>query len=70
MVTKNNYKGWIYLAPSLVLIIIFSLYPLIDTFITSFYKDYNYLTVNLVDLLLIIIWFFFQSLNLQVILQE
>lgn len=44
MVTKNNYKGWIYLAPSLVLIIIFSLYPLIDTFITSFYKDYNYLT--------------------------
>ena len=44
MNTKNNYKAWIYLAPSLILLIVFALYPLIDTFYISFLKDYNYLT--------------------------
>lgn len=43
MTTKNNYKAWIYLAPSLILLIIFALYPLVDTFYISFLKDYNYL---------------------------
>ena len=43
MVRKDNYKGWIYLAPSLILLAIFTLYPLIDTFVISFLKDYNYL---------------------------
>ena len=44
MNTKNNYKAWIYLAPSLILLIVFALYPLLDTFYISFLKDYNYLT--------------------------
>lgn len=44
MNTKNNYKAWIYLAPSLILLIVFALYPLIDTFYISFLKNYNYLT--------------------------
>ena len=43
MTSKNNYKAWIYLAPSLILLIVFALYPLIDTFIISFLKDYNYI---------------------------
>ena len=42
MNTKNNYKAWIYLAPSLILLIVFALYPLLDTFYISFLKDYNY----------------------------
>ena len=36
MNTKNNYKAWIYLAPSLFLLIVFALYPLLDTFYISF----------------------------------
>ena len=43
MTSKNNFKAWIYLAPSLILLIVFALYPLIDTFIISFLKDYNYI---------------------------
>ena len=44
MNTKNNYKAWIYLAPSLILLIVFALYPLLDTFYISFLKDYNYIS--------------------------
>ena len=44
MNTKNNYKAWIYLAPSLILLIVFALYPLLDTFFISFLKDYNYIS--------------------------
>lgn len=39
---KNNWKAWLYLLPVLVLMSVFLLYPLIDTFIISFYKNYNY----------------------------
>ena len=44
MNTKNNYKARIYLAPSLILLIVFALYPLLDTFYISFLKDYNYIS--------------------------
>ena len=42
MDAKNNWKAWLYLAPVLILMAVFLIYPLVDTFIISFYKDYNY----------------------------
>ncbi|MCB9497873.1 MAG: sugar ABC transporter permease [Erysipelotrichaceae bacterium] len=42
--SKNNWKAWVYLAPVVVLITIFLLYPLINTIFISFAKDYNYAT--------------------------
>ncbi len=41
---KNNWKAWIYLAPALILMALFTFYPLINTFIISFLKDYNSIT--------------------------
>ena len=43
MDAKNNWKAWLYLAPVLILMAVFLVYPLVDTFIISFYKDYNYI---------------------------
>ena len=43
MDAKNNWKAWLYLAPVLILMAVFLIYPLVDTFIISFYKDYNYI---------------------------
>ncbi len=40
METKNNLKAWLYLAPMLILMIVFTFYPLINAFIISFYKGY------------------------------
>ena len=42
--SKNNWKAWIYLAPVIVLIAIFLLYPLINTIFIAFAKDYSYAT--------------------------
>lgn len=41
---KNNWKAWLYLAPVLILMAVFLIYPLIDTFFISFMKNYNYVT--------------------------
>lgn len=41
METKNNLKAWIYLAPMLILMAVFTFYPLINAFMISFYKDYQ-----------------------------
>lgn len=41
---KNNWKAWLYLAPVLVLIAIFLIYPLINTIAISFMSNYNYVT--------------------------
>ena len=38
---KNNYKAWIYLSPALVLLLVFTFYPIVNTFILVFYKDYQ-----------------------------
>ena len=38
---NNNWKAWLYLAPVLILIAVFLIYPLINTIIISFLKDYN-----------------------------
>lgn len=42
METKNNWKAWLYLAPALILMCIFTFYPLFNTFIIAFLKNYDY----------------------------
>lgn len=42
MIKKNNWKGWLYLAPIIILMSVFTFYPLISTFLIAFMKDYNY----------------------------
>ena len=42
MERKNNWKGWLYLAPALILLGIFTLYPLLNTIAISFMKNYDY----------------------------
>lgn len=42
--SKNNWKAWLYLAPVVVLISVFLLYPLINTIFIAFAKDYQYAT--------------------------
>ena len=42
--SKNNWKAWVYLAPVVILISIFLLYPLINTIFISFADGYNYAT--------------------------
>ncbi len=41
---KNKWKAWLYLAPVLILMAVFTFYPIISTFIASFLKDYNNVT--------------------------
>ena len=38
---KNNLKGWLYLAPTLILIAVFTIYPLFNTFLISFFEGYE-----------------------------
>ena len=40
---KNNWKAWIYLAPVIVLLSVFLLYPLVNTIFISFMKEYDYI---------------------------
>lgn len=44
LAAKNNWKGWLYLAPVLILIAVFLIYPLINTMFIAFTKDYVYAT--------------------------
>ncbi len=43
--SRNQYKGWLYLSPALILLIIFSFYPLINTFRMAFLNGYNGLAI-------------------------
>ena len=43
MESKNNWKAWLYLAPVLILMAVFTFYPILNTFYISFLKNYNYL---------------------------
>ena len=43
METKNNYKAWLYLAPVIILMAVFTFYPILNTFYISFLKGYNYI---------------------------
>ena len=40
---KHNIKAWFYLAPALVLLIIFTFYPIFNAFYLAFLKDFNYM---------------------------
>lgn len=40
MENKNNWKAWIYLAPVLILMSVFTFFPLINTFVVAFMSDY------------------------------
>ena len=42
MESKNNWKAWLYLAPVLILLAVFTFYPIINTIYVSFLKDYSY----------------------------
>ena len=42
MESKNNWKAWLYLAPVLILLAVFTFYPIINTFFVSFLKNYNF----------------------------
>ncbi len=41
---KNNWKAWIYLAPVLILLVVFLLYPLVNTIFIAFLEDYSSIT--------------------------
>ena len=38
---KKNMKGYLYLMPALIIILLFTAYPLVRAFLMSFYEDYN-----------------------------
>lgn len=40
MESKNNWKAWLYLAPMLILMTIFTFYPLVNSVLISFYENY------------------------------
>jgi len=42
-VTKNQWKAWLYLIPTLILLGIFTVYPLVRTFFMAFCEGYNYI---------------------------
>lgn len=42
MMKQRNLKAWVYLAPAIILLLIFTIYPLIHTFIVSFQDNYLY----------------------------
>jgi multiple sugar transport system permease protein len=44
MESKNNWKAWLYLSPVIILMAVFTFYPILNTFVISFLKDYNYTT--------------------------
>ena len=44
MESKNNWKAWLYLAPVIILLAVFTFYPIINTVYVSFLKDYKYVT--------------------------
>ena len=39
---KNNWKGWLYLAPVIILVAVFLIYPLINTIFIAFTSNYQY----------------------------
>ena len=41
---RNNWKAWFYLAPILILMAVFLIYPLINTIFISFTENYQYAT--------------------------
>ena len=44
MESKNNWKAWLYLAPVIILLAVFTFYPIINSVYVSFLKNYDYAT--------------------------
>ena len=44
MQKKNDWRAWLYLSPVIILLAVFTFYPLISTIAIAFTKDYVYLT--------------------------
>lgn len=42
--SSNNWKAWLYLAPVLILLVVFLLYPLVNTMFIAFTDNYKYAT--------------------------
>ncbi len=42
MESKNNWKAWLYLAPTIILLAVFTFYPIINTIVVSFMSNYDY----------------------------
>lgn len=40
---KNNLKAWLYLSPALLLLVVFTFYPLFNAFFLAFLNDFNFL---------------------------
>lgn len=47
--SRNNYKGWLYLLPAILFLGIFMVYPLIDVLIYSFEEGYNFASQTFFD---------------------
>ena len=43
---KDGWKALVSLAPAMIILIIFTFYPIINTFVVSFFPNYNYITDN------------------------
>lgn len=41
---KSTIKGYLYLLPALIILITFNIYPIIKSFLMSFYTDFNFFT--------------------------
>jgi len=41
---QSNLKAWFYLAPAMLLLLVFTFYPLFNAFLLAFLKDYNFLS--------------------------
>ena len=39
--SKKQWKAWLYLSPALILLLIFTVWPMINTFIMAFSEGYN-----------------------------
>lgn len=44
MESKNNWKAWLYLAPTIILLAVFTFFPIVNTIYISFLKNYDYVT--------------------------
>lgn len=43
---RKDYKAWLYLTPAIIAILLFTMYPIVRTVITSFNYDYNPIMSN------------------------
>ena len=39
--SKHQWKAWLYLAPAIVLLLVFTVWPIINTVRLAFLNDYN-----------------------------